>query len=236
MAEYGIADEIKFRLVGIAGKLLYTALSLTNDGELENGEEAARGRAKGHPIIYAFWHGRLFVPVWTHRNRGIGILISQSKDGEYVARIADKFGFHCIRGSSTHGAEESFRLLADELQKGRDVAITPDGPTGPRYEVKKGLIYLARATNSAIIPVGVAIEKYIQLKSWDEFRVVLPFSYVLGRYGEAITVDERASKFEMEDIRKRVEDSLNALTADCEARVFEAKRTKHTRARQRFEP
>jgi lysophospholipid acyltransferase (LPLAT)-like uncharacterized protein len=236
MSQWGLLGELKYRLVAVLGKALYTALSLTTDGELENRDATAPARAAGHPIIYAFWHGRLFVPLWTHRNRGIGILISQSKDGEYVARVANAFGFHTIRGSSTRGAEEGFRLLMDELEKGRDVAITPDGPVGPKYEVKKGLIFLARATNAAIVPVGMAIDRYKQLHSWDEFRIVLPFAYVLARYGDPIYVGEHSNKAEMEALRKQVEDELKRLTDDCEARVADARRTKRERKRHQCEP
>jgi hypothetical protein len=231
MPGWGVAGEAKFRLAGLVAKVFYRALILTTDGELENREAAARARAGGRPIVYAFWHGRLMVPVWTHRGRGIGILISRSRDGEYVARVAQGFGFHVIRGSSSRGAEAGFRALVAELEGGRDVAITPDGPRGPRYEVKKGLIYLARAANAAIIPVGIAIDRYRQLGSWDEFRVMKPFCYILARYGEAITVPERANKFEMEDLRLKVEEDLKALTADVEARVAEARRTKRERTR-----
>lgn len=235
MSERGLAAELKYRLVGILGTFFYRLLTLTTDGELENREVAARAREDGHPIIYAVWHGRLMIPVWTHRNRGLGLLISRSGDGEYVARIAERFGFHVIRGSSSRGAEEGFRLLIDALVGGRDVAITPDGPRGPRHEVKRGLVYLARASNAAIIPVGIAVDRFKMLNSWDKFRVMLPFAYVLARYGEPIYVPEHSNKFEMEAIRQQVEASLKAVTADCESRVAEARRTRKDRVRYQGE-
>jgi len=224
-----------YRFVGAAGRVFIQLQHIVVDGELENREAAAKVRAQGRRIIYAFWHGRILAPIWTHRNRNIGILISESRDGEYVARIARQLGFYVIRGSTTHGAEDAFRKLLAAIKDGHDVAITPDGPTGPKYEVKKGIVYLARQSGAAILPVGIASDRYRQLASWDEFRVLLPGAYVLARYGEPIIVPERANKFKMEDIRKGLEDTLNALTADVESRVREAGRTSHTRVRHQGE-
>jgi len=231
MPRLGLLAELKYRLAGYLGKALIAFLRVTSDGELENREVADRIRAEGHAVIYICWHNRLLIPVWTHRNRGVTILVSQSRDGEYVARVGEQLGFNVIRGSSTHGAEAGFRLLVDALESGNDVAITPDGPTGPKYEVKKGLISLARASGAAILPVGIAIDRYVTLASWDEFRVMIPGAYALARYGDPIYVPEHSNKYEMEEIRKKVEDTLNALNADCESRVAEARRTKRTRIR-----
>jgi len=230
MAERGLFDEIKYGFVGLAGSLFIRALAAACDGELENRDAPDRARKHG-PVIYAFWHGRLMVPVFTHRGRGIGILISRSDDGEYVARVASRLGFHVIRGSSTRGGEEGFRRLLLYLESGGDVAITPDGPTGPKYRVKKGIVYLARAAGAAIVPCGVAVDRYWQMGSWDEFRVLKPGAYVLARFGEPIYVPERSNKFDLEKIRAGLENTLNALTADVESRVHQARRTRHERRR-----
>jgi len=235
MEGLGLLAEMKYRLAGSLGKAFLNFICAISDGELENREAADRIRATGRKIVYAFWHGRLMIPVWTHRNRDIAVLVSQSRDGEYVARVARAMGFYVIRGSSTHGAEEGFRLLLDALAAGHDVAVTPDGPTGPKYEVKKGLVYLARAAGAAVLPVGIAVDRYRQLASWDEFRVMLPGSYVLARYGEGIYVPEHANKFQLEDIRQEVEAALNTLTTDVESRVADARRTKRTRTRYKGE-
>ena len=235
MGEFRLPAELLYRFVGVAGKAFINVMRILVDGELENREAADRVRAQGRRVIYAFWHGRILVPIWTHRDSNIGILVSQGRDGEYVARIADKLGFHVIRGSTTRGAEEGFRMLLSALEQGHDVAITPDGPTGPRYQVKKGIVYLARASGAAILPVGIAADRYRQLASWDEFRVLLPGAYALARYGDPIIVPEHANKFDMEDIRAGLETTLNALTADVESRVHSARTTRHARTRYQGE-
>ncbi|MCD6405464.1 MAG: lysophospholipid acyltransferase family protein [Planctomycetes bacterium] len=236
MPERGFWGELKYRVAGSLGGFFIRMLALTFDGELENPDAANDVRRSGRPVIYAFWHGSLVIPIYTHRGSGIGILISRSADGEYVARIAVKLGFHAIRGSSTRGGEEGFRLMRECLVSGRDIAITPDGPTGPKHEVKKGLVYLARASGAVIVPAGLGIDRYKEFDSWDGFRLPLPGAYILARFGEPIEVPERVNKFEMEDIRLDVEKALNALTADCQSRVKEARRTKHRRTRCQGEP
>ncbi len=235
MPERSPLASLRYGLVGLAGSWVVRALGAACDGELENRWSPARARKRG-PVIYAFWHGWLMVPVFTHRRRRIGILISQSDDGEYVARVAANLGFHVIRGSSTRGGEEGFRKLLGYLASGGDVAVTPDGPTGPRYKVKKGIVYLARAAGAAIVPCGVAMDRYWQMGSWDEFRVMKPGAYVLARFGEPIYVPERSNKFEMDQIRAEVENTLNALSDDLESRVFHARRTRHQRPRHQGEP
>lgn len=229
-------DELKYRFVGLAGSLLVRALGASCDGELENREIPSRIRASGRPVIYAVWHGRLMAPVWTHRNRSLGLLVSRSADGEYLARVATKLGFHVIRGSSTRGGEEGFRLLLDELRAGRDVAITPDGPTGPRHEAKKGIVYLARVSGAAIVPTGLAIDRYHQFPSWDHFRVMLPGAYILARFGQPLLIPEKSSKHDLENYRLLLQDSLNSITADCESRVRSARQTRHLRPRYQVEP
>jgi lysophospholipid acyltransferase (LPLAT)-like uncharacterized protein len=235
VSDWGFFGEMKYRFVGVAGSLFIRTLALFCAGELENRDAPESARADGRPVLYAFWHGRLMVPVYTHRGRDVGILISRSKDGEYIARVAERLGFHAIRGSSTRGGEEGFRLMVDYLRSGRDVAITPDGPTGPKYEVKKGVTYLARAAGAAIVPCGVAIDRYWQMGSWDEFRVMKPGAYILARFGEPIVVPEHSNKFQLEDVRVKLEETLNSLTADVESRVAEARRTKRKRKRYQGE-
>jgi len=235
VGDLGFAAELGFRLIGAAGKAFMYSLVACVDGEIENREIAHEIRRTGRRIIYAFWHGRIIAPIFSHRDRGVAILVSQSRDGEYVARIAKALGFYVVRGSSTRGGEEGFRLLVDAIRDGHDVAVTPDGPVGPKYEVKRGIVYLARASGAAILPIGIAIDRAKQFKSWDEFRLMLPGAYVLASYGEPVIVPERSNKFRMEEIRQELEVSLNALNRDVESRVLQARRTKRDRQRSRRE-
>ena len=115
-------------------------------------------RAKGEPLIFAFWHGRLLLMPFATPGTQATILISQHRDGEYIARIAQRLGFTVERGSATRGGAEAFRKLVRALKEGRNVVVTPDGPKGPSRRVKSGVIELSRLSGMPIVPgaVGVA--------------------------------------------------------------------------------
>ena len=91
-------------------------------------------------FIYAFWHGRMLILCFSHRWQKIHVLISQHRDGELIARIIALLGFGSVRGSSTRGGTKAIFQMADKNLGGYDVAVTPDGPRGPRYEVQPGVI------------------------------------------------------------------------------------------------
>jgi hypothetical protein len=147
------------------------------------------------PVIYAFWHSQMFPLIYTHRKRGIKVLVSSHRDGEIVAGILKVFGFRLARGSSTRGGTGGMKSLINTLKKGGSVAITPDGPKGPRWKLKPGLIELSKITGAPIVPVGVGYSRKIEVNSWDRFKIPLPFSNCLiyihrPERGEDISVEK----------------------------------------------
>jgi lysophospholipid acyltransferase (LPLAT)-like uncharacterized protein len=118
-----------------------------------NAAPVREGWERGENYIVCFWHGRLlFMPFANLRGKG-KVLISRHRDGEFIARVIRFFGLGTIRGSYRKGSVSSLREILTDLRNGYDVAITPDGPKGPRYIVKKGIVELARLTGKAIVPV-----------------------------------------------------------------------------------
>jgi lysophospholipid acyltransferase (LPLAT)-like uncharacterized protein len=115
---------------------------------------------KGENSIVCFWHGRLLMMPFANR-RGKGkVLISRHRDGEFIAKIMRYFGIGAVRGSYRKaGGISSLREIISDLKKGYDVAITPDGPKGPKYQVKKGIIELAKLTGKAIVPISYSAGK-----------------------------------------------------------------------------
>ncbi len=114
---------------------------------------------KGQSIIFVFWHGcQLMMPL-VYRGKCIYILISQHRDGELIHRIIRRFGFWSVRGSTTRGSHAALRQLVRLGLQGVDIAITPDGPKGPRGKVQEGVIYLAKMTGMPIVPVSCAYSK-----------------------------------------------------------------------------
>jgi lysophospholipid acyltransferase (LPLAT)-like uncharacterized protein len=108
---------------------------------------------QGENVIVCFWHGRLLMMPFANK-RGKGkVLISRHRDGEFIARVMGYFGLGTIRGSYRKGTVSSLREIIHDLRNGFDVAITPDGPKGPRFKVKKGIMELAKLTGKPIVPL-----------------------------------------------------------------------------------
>lgn len=149
-------------------------------------EVKARRIGKGR-LIYAFWHSRMFVPAFTHRGRGVGVLSSVHRDGEIMSRTLVRLGFRSVRGSTTRGGAEGLRGLMG-LEGECDLAITPDGPRGPRWEVKPGILFLAGALGLPILPSGILVAPAWELRSWDRFQLPKPFARASVVFGEPMEV------------------------------------------------
>lgn len=134
------------------------------------------------PLIWTFWHNRMFVvPLVRLRfapHRTGAALTSGSQDGAIVAAVMKAFGQKAVRGSSSRRGAAAVRELTGTLEAGEDVAVSPDGPRGPRYTVGPGVVFLARQTGAAILPLHVEYSRAVRLKSWDGFMIPLPFAEV----------------------------------------------------------
>jgi lysophospholipid acyltransferase (LPLAT)-like uncharacterized protein len=147
-----------FLLLNILPPLIYIIISfikITSQIKHINGEPAQEMWDKGENSIVCFWHGRLLMMPFANR-RGKGkVLISRHRDGEFITRVMKYFGLGAVRGSyRKEGGISSLREIISDLKNGYDVAITPDGPKGPKYDVKNGIIELARLTGKAIVPIS----------------------------------------------------------------------------------
>src|SRR5207249_1270807 len=163
--------------------------------------------------IFAVWHARVLPLAWTHRGRGIVVLVSRHRDGQLIARIIERLGFATSRGSSTRGGEEGVMDMLRQAEGGRLIGITPDGPRGPAESLKPGLVYLASRSGLPIVPIATASRRCWRLRSWDRFRVPRPFTRVLVAYGEPIPVPPGIEGETLEAWRARVESALAALGA-----------------------
>ncbi|HEY7039958.1 MAG TPA: lysophospholipid acyltransferase family protein [Methylomirabilota bacterium] len=203
----------------VVGALGLRALARTLRIRREEGPVAPLWAARA-PVIYAVWHGRVFLLPYLYGHRGCRVLASRSRDGEIVSRLIQRFGLEPVRGSSTRGGGEALRLLTRQLRRGREVVVVPDGPVGPREVLKSGVIALARLAGAPIVPMAVGASRYWQLHSWDEFRVPKPFARCVMRFGEPIRVPADADRAAQEAARKEVEAALRGLTwqVDEEAR------------------
>ncbi|KRA65560.1 hypothetical protein ASD89_18580 [Caulobacter sp. Root656] len=169
-------------------RLVYATLRWTREGQEHAQAVWAESLRLKRGAILAFWHSRVPVapPTWPQGpdKPEIRVLISQSRDGEFIARTVGKLGFPAIRGSSikktdtakNKGGEQAFRDMVKWVRDGGAMAITPDGPRGPVEGMQKGALALARMTGAPVLFVGVAMQPCIRLGTWDRTIIPLPFA------------------------------------------------------------
>jgi len=187
----------------------------------ENGSESmSRLSANGDTIIAAFWHGRLLMAPTGWQKRGpLSVIISKHNDGELIARTVRHFGVNSIRGSTSRGGATALREMLKTLKNGGNVAITPDGPRGPRMNVQAGIILLARLSGAPIVPVTYAVSRRKVVHSWDRFVIPLPFCRGVYLWGEPLYISKTANEEEMEAARLLLENRLNNLTVSGDKRM-----------------
>ncbi len=177
--------------------------------------------ARGERCIFALWHARLLPLVYSHRGLGVVVLVSRHRDGEWIARVIERMGYGTARGSSTRGGEDGMRQLIAAAAGGRSLSITPDGPRGPALVVKPGLAWLASRTQLPVVPVAAAADRTRVLRSWDGFRVPMPFARVRVDHGAPIRVPGGLEDAELETWRARIEQALAAHTRAVSERAGE---------------
>jgi lysophospholipid acyltransferase (LPLAT)-like uncharacterized protein len=142
--------------------------------------------ARDRPTLFVLWHNRLFMAADIvrryRRGRPFYSLISASKDGSWLAAFFSAVGVQAIRGSSSRRGREAASGLVEVLRSGFDAGITPDGPRGPRYEMKPGAVVVARGTGTLVVLAGMEFESSWRLSSWDGFHLPRPFSRVHLRF------------------------------------------------------
>ena len=189
---------------GLFLRVLKKTIRITVLGE----EHFQKHFVENRKVIFALWHGNMFIPILHHIDKGVYALVSQHRDGEIIARVFTSLGFQNVRGSSTRGGSEAMKEMVKIMNDGAGIAITPDGPKGPYRELKIGTVKLAQHSGATILPVAAYAENPKFFKSWDRFMVVKPFSKAVMIYGEPISIPQDLSEEELEEQRKLVEDKI----------------------------
>jgi lysophospholipid acyltransferase (LPLAT)-like uncharacterized protein len=214
--EDALKDRIIFWIISRSAALLILLLGHTWRIRWFGREHVQAARQNGGNVIYAFWHGRMLALCFSHRRRLVHIMVSEHRDGEMIARTVERLGFVPVRGSTTRGGLRALFQMADRIAAGYDVAITPDGPRGPRFQVQQGVITLAQRTGMPIVPVANSASLRKTLSSWDRYIIPLPFSRVAIMHGEPISVPRQLSPQEMEKKRIQLQLALQALTLQAD--------------------
>jgi lysophospholipid acyltransferase (LPLAT)-like uncharacterized protein len=158
--------------------------------------------------ILTMWHNCSTFAPWAMRGRGLTCMVSASRDGEYVARLGALFGNKTVRGSSSKGSSGATRAVLKLLRRGDAVALTPDGPRGPKYSVQSGAIWLAAVSDSPIVPLHIEASRQWILKSWDNHRFPKPFSTIHIGIGEPVKIDRAMFKENPEKASELVRESM----------------------------
>jgi lysophospholipid acyltransferase (LPLAT)-like uncharacterized protein len=169
--------------------------------------------------IYVFWHRCIFPATYWYRKRDIAVMTSSSFDGEYIARIIERFGFLAVRGSSSRGGVRALLGMHKVVEQGHTVAFTIDGPRGPCYLAKPGPVLLARNTGVPIYCFHIAVEKAWVLKSWDGLMIPKPFSRALLKVGSLIPVPRDTQNESMGEFHAQMQATLDCIRISAEEQM-----------------
>lgn len=197
------------------------ALALTCRLRLQD-STGAMSVARSQPVIFAIWHNRLAFSLVVHNRyfefgpggRPLAALVSASRDGAFLASILEVFRVSPVRGSSSRRGAQALLEMKSWADQGLHLAITPDGPRGPRYRAHLGIVGLARATSRPILPVSMNTRWRWNAASWDGFQVPLPFGRCDVVMGEPLWLEAGCDDAGLERAREDLQARLMAITRD----------------------
>jgi lysophospholipid acyltransferase (LPLAT)-like uncharacterized protein len=149
----------------------------------------------GRPHVFLLWHEALLPLLWQHRRQDIAIVVSEAREGQYLSDFASLLGYRSLSGSSTRGGARALLGAVRELQSGHAVAFTPDGPRGPRRELKPGVVKAAQRGGAPIVPLHAEADRAWRLHSWDRLIIPKPLARVWITYGQPFEVAPGESGF-----------------------------------------
>jgi lysophospholipid acyltransferase (LPLAT)-like uncharacterized protein len=174
---------------------------------------------RGQGFIFCFWHGRMMMlPAAWHRSRRLYMLISDHRDGRFIAKTIRHLGVATVVGSSSRGGAQALRAILKLLKAGLGVGFTPDGPRGPRMRASLGVVQAARLSGAPIFPLTYSTSRRRLFASWDRFLLPLPFGRGVLLVGTPIRVARDADDAALERARADVEERLNQLTREADKR------------------
>ena len=193
------------------GYPLVSALGHTLRWRVEGLEHLDAIHASGRQPVMAFWHGRILPATFYFRRRGIVVITSENFDGEWIARIIERFGYGTARGSTSRGGLKAILQLVRDMEQGRPAGFTLDGPRGPARVAQPGALWLARKSGNPVLPFHLEASRAWTLGSWDRTQIPRPFCTVALVVGAPIEVPAEATDSDIERHRAELEATLLAL-------------------------
>ncbi len=214
---FSLSQRIQLTLVSwiVPAVLRLIGCTLRETSSFEEG--AIQSLDEVYPGIFPFWHRCVLPATWLYRHQHPAVMTSRSRDGEFIARVIERFGFVPVRGSSSRGGQRALLEMNKLLSEGHAVAFTIDGPRGPRYVAKKGPVLLARLSGIPITAFYVAVERAWVLNTWDRLMIPKPFSRIYVRFAKKIFVPPDADEAAMEQYHAEMQAALDRITAFAEA-------------------
>jgi len=200
--------HIKFLLVPFLLKLVTVLITATCRVRWHNKERWLEHQESGQPYIISMWHNCSTICSWAMKGSGITVMVSDSRDGEYVARFARLFGIKTVRGSSSKGAKKAIKSALQLLSQKHAIAVTPDGPRGPKYSVQSGVLWFAAAGDAPIIPLHIESSRQWLLNSWDGHRFPKPFSTIHISFGDPVSVTREELQQDTQHASSRLRASM----------------------------
>ncbi|NNE98329.1 MAG: lysophospholipid acyltransferase family protein [Pyrinomonadaceae bacterium] len=207
-----LTDYALFFFIHILGKTIRFDLSELEKNNHLGWQTMKQFTTKKPPCIAAFWHDRILLTTYFWRFSNYAAMVSESFDGEYIARVSQRFGHGIARGSSTRGGTQALRKMIKLLKKDKfSLTLTVDGPKGPRYNVKPGAVLLAKITGTPIVPILIQPLKFWTLNSWDKLQIPMPFGRAKVFVKEPIFVNRDATEEDLKSYQQELQSKLDEL-------------------------
>jgi lysophospholipid acyltransferase (LPLAT)-like uncharacterized protein len=209
--EQSRAKRLQVALIPAFATPLIRLLGGTYRWRSEGAEHYDAVLRSGRPPIMAFWHGRILPATLFFQKRGIVVVTSANFDGEWIARVIERFGYGAARGSSSRGGVRALVQLKKLMQEGKPTAFTIDGPRGPARVAQPGAVFLAKITGNPIVPFHIEAARHWTARSWDRTQIPKPGSVVAVAIGEPFFVSPDVDDEGLEARRKELEARLATL-------------------------
>ncbi|MDD3420043.1 MAG: lysophospholipid acyltransferase family protein [Candidatus Gastranaerophilales bacterium] len=170
------------------------------------------------PSLFAVWHGNQFANLSVEKSKRNkhNLLISPSNDGDTIANVSKFLGYSLIRGSIKRRGAEAAREIISSLESGKNVSYTVDGPKGPIYKIKPGIIRLAQMSGVPIVPFVSTSKNYIELPSWDKYNLPMYFDTCIAMYGEPIHIPKELTEEQTKNYQQEIEERMFDLKYELE--------------------
>ena len=215
---FSVWERLKIWAISLVGYLSVLWIGRSLRWEVYGRENCEEAQRLGRSFIVTFWHCEIFPAIWYWRKRGMVVMVSQNFDGEYTTKVIHWHGYATARGSSSRRSSRVVVEMIRALREGREGAITPDGPRGPRFVAKPGVVQLAKYSGAAVLCFHITPQRsWVLRKSWDQSEIPKPFSRTAIFIAQPILVAAEADEDEQARKLREVQETLDGLVRQGEA-------------------